>query len=106
VVVVGGVPDMVGPMTAATGTVTGATYDLSLGVPVGPTDTINRRIRIISWWYWYISGKSWSNNDFSESGGGVGNPGISWSSRYNCNLRIIILGNIYGICDNKQTKKY
>jgi hypothetical protein len=32
-------------MTAGTGTVTGATYDLSLGVPVGPTDTINRRIR-------------------------------------------------------------
>jgi hypothetical protein len=38
-------------MIAATGTVTGATYDLSLAVP-GPTESLDRRIESISWWYW------------------------------------------------------
>jgi hypothetical protein len=55
-----------GSMIAATGTVTGATYDLSLGVPVGPFETINRRMRA------FLGGGD--QIKFFGQGGGVSAP--------------------------------
>jgi hypothetical protein len=62
------------PMTASTGTVTGATYDLSLAAPVGPSETITRRIRA------FLGGAgnpTPGQQQFYGAGGGTGNPAQS-----------------------------
>jgi hypothetical protein len=63
-------------MTAATGTVTGATYDLSLGAPVGPDDVVDRRIKsFLGGAGVYLS--SPAQIRFYGQGGNTMNPGIA-----------------------------
>jgi hypothetical protein len=63
-------------MTAATGTVTGATYDLSLGAPVGPDDVVDRRIKsFLGGAGVYLS--SPVQIRFYGQGGNTMNPGIA-----------------------------
>jgi hypothetical protein len=61
------------PMTASTGTVTGATYDLSLAAPVGPSETITRRIRAFLGGAGVYQGSP-AQIKFYGQGGGPGSP--------------------------------
>jgi hypothetical protein len=68
-----GLPDMVGPGPSATGTVTGATYDLSLAAGGSATRRIGS----------FLGGTgspSPGEQRFFGSGGGVGNPGTTGAS--------------------------